>query len=73
MTAQTALEKAAKLMNVSINMPPFLEASKNENLIGIAEVTEKDPLPTIAQSYYFEPAFGNTALRVFQSEGLKYI
>lgn len=61
---QTALEKAVKRINVSVNMPSFFNASQNEEFIGVVEVTEKDPLPTLAQNYGFEPAYGNTAIGV---------
>ncbi|GHT66046.1 hypothetical protein AGMMS50239_26880 [Bacteroidia bacterium] len=61
---ETALEKEMKKINVSINMPSFLIASQNEDLISVTEVTEKDPLPTIAQSYRHELSYGATFFKV---------
>jgi hypothetical protein len=62
---QTALEKAIKVMNMSIQMPSYFDASKNEDLIYVTPITEESPIPKLAQTYYFEPVFGSTAFKVF--------
>lgn len=58
--AQTALKKAMDRINVSINMPSCFKVSQNEEVMSIIETKEDEILPTIAQSYGIEPAYGNT-------------
>ncbi len=60
----SALKKGTEQLGISVNLPTFLEASKNSNLIYPAEITEKNPLPTIAQQFGGEPASGNTYFNV---------
>jgi hypothetical protein len=62
---QTALEKAVKVMNMTIHMPSYFDVSKNEDLIFVSPITEESPGPKLAQTYYFEPSFGSTAFQVF--------
>jgi hypothetical protein len=62
---QTSLEKAMKRINVSINMPSYFNASQNKDHIYVTEITEEDSIPTIAQLYRFQPAYGSTAFKVF--------
>ena len=59
---QTALEKAFKKIDVSMNIPSYFNVSQNDDVIGVAEVTKKEPLPTLAQIYGFDPGQGNTAI-----------
>lgn len=60
MHGQTSLKKEMERINVSINMPSFLKASQNEDLIYVTEVTKEDPIPTTAQNYRLEPSCGAT-------------
>ncbi|MDR1224187.1 MAG: hypothetical protein LBL07_15105 [Tannerella sp.] len=67
---QTALEKAMKVMNVHMNLPSFLEASQNKvsesapGWIYATEITEESPIPRIAQTYRYEPSYGDTYFKV---------
>lgn len=57
---QTALEKALKSINASMNLPSFLSVTQNETLI--YPVTEGE-LPTLAQLYGGAPSSGNTLIK----------
>ncbi len=58
--AQTQLEKDAKEIGVSVNLPSFYNASENHEWIFPAEATDEYPLPDLAQQYGTKPACGNT-------------
>jgi hypothetical protein len=62
---QTALEKGMARIGVEINMPSYFNVSQNQKHIYVTEITEKDPIPTMAQTYQIEPAYGNTAFKVY--------
>ena len=47
-------------INVSINMPSCFKVSQNHEVMSIVETKEEEVLPTIAQSYGIEPAYGDT-------------
>lgn len=61
---QTALEKAMKRINVSINIPSAFSVTQNEELMF---VTKDTIIPTLEQIYNFKPAYGSTALKVIFS------
>jgi hypothetical protein len=61
---QTALEKAMKRINVSINIPSVFSATQNEELMF---VTKDSILPNIKQIYDFDPSYGSIALKVIFS------
>lgn len=61
---QITLETATEKMGVSINMPSCFNVSANKDITYVTENTKKDPIPHVAQSYRFEPAYGNTAFKV---------
>lgn len=61
---QTALEKAMKRINVSINIPSAFSVTQNEELMF---VTKDSIIPTLEQIYNFKPAYGSTALKVIFS------
>ena len=58
---QTALEKAMKRINVSINIPSAFSVTQNKKLMF---VTQDSIFPTIKQVYNFEPSYGSTAFKV---------
>ena len=65
LSAQTALEKALKTMNVQMNIPSYFDISQNEKKIYITPKTKESPTPTMVQQYDFESSFGDTALKVY--------
>lgn len=65
LSAQTALDKALKTMNVQMDIPSFFDVSQNEEPIYITPETKESPIPKIKQQYDFEPSFGDTALKVY--------
>lgn len=58
---QTALEKAMKRINVSINIPSTFSVTQNKELMF---VTNDSIFPTLKQIYNFEPSYGSTAFKV---------
>ena len=62
--AQTALEKGLKTNGITINLPPFLNASQNTKRIYVAEINEQNPIPEIAQTYGSKASFGNAYFNV---------
>ncbi|MDR1097570.1 MAG: hypothetical protein LBL57_05510 [Tannerella sp.] len=62
---QTSLEKGMKRISVGINMPSCFHASQNEDHIYVTEITEKDSIPTLAQAYKVQPAYGPAAFKAF--------
>ena len=61
---QAHLEDSAEKLGVTVNLPSNVSASSNDHLIYPVEITEKDPLPTIAQQFGGKPAFGDTYFNV---------
>lgn len=49
--AQTALEKGMEEYGIDINLPSFLDASQNTERIYVAEISEENPVPEIAQQF----------------------
>ncbi len=63
--AQTSLELGMDGFNIDINLPSFLNASENIERIYVAEITDKNPVPEIAQQFGSKITFGETYFNVF--------
>ncbi|WP_158712722.1 hypothetical protein [Parabacteroides pacaensis] len=66
--SQTSLETAIKKMNVTVYVPSYFNFSQNKEMTYVTKITQKDPVPTLAQTYRGEPSYGNTALKVLFGE-----
>lgn len=62
--AQTALEKGMQRLDIAINLPSFLNASQNSEHIYAAEISEKNPVPEIAQQFGSKASFGDGYINV---------
>lgn len=62
--AQTALQKGMQRLDIEINLPSFLDASQNTEHIYVAEISDTNPVPEIAQQFGSKPSFGNGYINV---------
>lgn len=63
--AQSFLEESANRLRISVKIPPGYEVSENETLFYPTEISDSNPIPSIAQAYKQEPVKGDAFFNVF--------
>ncbi len=63
--AQSFLKESANRLGISVKIPPGYEVSENDNIFYPAEISDSNPIPSIAQTYKQEPVKGDAFFNVF--------